>query len=122
MVLPVLPTTPFLLLAAFCYARGSERFHHWLLHNRWFGAYIRNYREGRGIPFREKVLTIAALWVSIGFSVVYIVPVWWGKVIMLAIATGVTAHLVKTKTLKPEAGTPLVETPHSLHQTQVDQE
>ena len=48
--LPVLPTTPFLLLAAVCYARSSERFYHWLVTNRWFGAYIRNYREGRGIP------------------------------------------------------------------------
>ena len=47
--LPLLPTTPFLLLAALCYSRSSERFYQWLVTNRWFGEYIRNYREGRGI-------------------------------------------------------------------------
>ncbi len=47
---PILPTTPFLLLAAVCYARSSQRFLAWLLTNRWFGSYIKNYREGRGIP------------------------------------------------------------------------
>ena len=59
--LPVLPTTPLLLLAAVCYARSSERFYHWLMTNRWFGAYIRNYREGRGIPLWHKVLAISLL-------------------------------------------------------------
>ncbi|MCC7355156.1 MAG: YbaN family protein [Anaerolineae bacterium] len=114
MFLPVLPTTPFLLLAAFCYARGSERFHHWLLHNRWFGAYIRNYREGHGIPLREKVLTLAALWATIGFTVFYAVTPWWGRLILVAIATAVTVHLVRTKTLKPKAHAHPVKVSHSL--------
>jgi hypothetical protein len=56
--LPLLPTTPFLLLAAACYARSSERFYNWLLNNRWFGHYIRNYLEGKGVPLRVKVLSI----------------------------------------------------------------
>ena len=68
MFVPVLPTTPFLLLAAICYARSSERFYHWLLNNRWFGEYLKNYREGRGIPLREKTLTVLALWLTIGFT------------------------------------------------------
>ena len=46
--LPLLPTTPFLLLAAACYLRSSDRFYHWLIYHKWFGNYIRNYREGRG--------------------------------------------------------------------------
>jgi len=71
--LPVLPTTPFLLLAAVCYARSSERFYHWLMTNRWFGEYIRNYREGRGIPLKQKVLTISLLWVTIGYAAAFIV-------------------------------------------------
>jgi uncharacterized membrane protein YbaN (DUF454 family) len=101
---PVLPTTPFLLLAAFCYARSSERFYHWLLNNRWFGAYIRNYREGRGIPLTEKILAICSLWLTIGFSVFFVVQVMWVKLLLLAIAVGVTIHLVRIKTLRKETG------------------
>ena len=93
--LPVLPTTPFLLLAAFFYARSSERFLHWLLNNRWFGEYIRNYREGRGIPFREKMITLVALWITIGYTTLFVVPIWWGKLILVGIAVGVTIHLIK---------------------------
>ena len=97
---PVLPTTPFLLLAAFCYARSSQRFYDWLLNNRWFGDYIRNYREGRGIPLTEKILAICSLWLTIGFSVFFVVQVMWVKLLLLAIAVGVTIHLVRIKTLR----------------------
>ena len=56
--IPILPTTPFLLLAAACYARSSTRFYDWLINNKLIGAYIKNYREGRGIPLKIKVFTI----------------------------------------------------------------
>jgi hypothetical protein len=92
-----------LLLAAFCYARSSNRFHHWLITNRWFGEYIRNYREGRGLPLKQKVLTILLLWLTIGYAAWFVVPPWWAKVILLGIAAGVTLHLIRTKTFKPEA-------------------
>src|SRR3970040_1641060 len=69
--LPILPTTPFLLLAAFLFARSSEHFYRWLHTNRWFGAYLTNYREGRGLPLREKVLTLCALWLAIMISVTF---------------------------------------------------
>ncbi len=96
--LPVLPTTPFLLLAAVCYARGSQRCHHWLLHNRLFGRYIRDYREGRGVTLRHKVVALALLWLTIGFAAGWVVPVWWGRLLLLGIAAGVTVHLVRMKT------------------------
>lgn len=99
---PILPTTPFLLLAGVCYARSSHRFHRWLLTNRWFGEYLRNYREGRGMPLREKVVTLAALWLTVGFSVLVVVPVWWGRLLLLAIALGVTVHLLRIRTYRPE--------------------
>lgn len=102
MFLPILPTTPFLLLASVCYARSSERFLRWLLTNRWCGEYIRNYREGRGIPLKQKVITIALLWITIGYSAWFVVSVWWVKIILLGMAVGVTIHLVRVKTYRPE--------------------
>ncbi|MFY9269107.1 MAG: YbaN family protein [Candidatus Manganitrophaceae bacterium] len=108
--LPVLPTTPFLLLAAFCYGRSSEWFHRWLLTNRWFGEYIRNYREGRGMPLRDKLFTVSALWLTIGSTSSYAILVWWGRLILLAIATGVTTYLLlRVKTFKPEVAVPPAE-------------
>ena len=100
MFLPVLPTTPFLLLAAICYARSSKRFYNWLMTNRWCGEYIRNYREGRGITLRHKVLTISLLWLTIGYAAWFVVSLWWVKLILFGIAAGVTLHLVKIKTCK----------------------
>ena len=104
--LPVLPTTPFLLLAAVCYARSSERFYHWLLTNRWCGEYIRNYREGRGMPLKQKVLAISLLWLTIGYAAWFVVSLWWVQLILFGIAVGVTIHLIRIKTFKPEAQNP----------------
>ena len=103
MFLPLLPTTPFLLLAAICYARSSERFYRWLMTNRWCGEYIRNYREGRGIPRKQKVLTIVLLWVTIGYTAWLVASLWWVRLVLLAIAVGVTIHLIRIRTFKPEA-------------------
>lgn len=106
MFLPLLPTTPFLLLAALCYARSSKRFYQWLLTNRLFGEYLRNYREGKGIPLRQKILTLILLWLTIGYAVLSVVSRWWVKLILLGIAAGVTIHLVKIRTFKPERQNP----------------
>ena len=103
MFLPVLPTTPFLLLAATCYARSSERFYHWLVTNRWCGEYIRNYREGRGIPLKQKAVTILLLWLTIGSTAWLAISQWWVRLILLGVAIGVTIHLVKVKTYKPKS-------------------
>lgn len=100
MFVPLLPTTPLLLLAAFCYARSSERFYHWLMTNRIFGDYIRNYREGRGITLKHKVMALTLLWATIGYAAWFLVQPWWGKAGLVAIAVGVTIHLVSVKTLK----------------------
>lgn len=97
-VVPILPTTPFLLLAAYFYARSSQRFYTWLTTNRWFGEYIRSYREGRGLPLRHKVITIALVWLSIGSAALLAVSFWWMRALLLIIALGVTLHLVKIKT------------------------
>ena len=96
---PVLPTTPFLLLAAACYLRGSQRFHRWLLHNRVFGSYIRNYTEGKGLPLKVKLFTVTLLWVTIGISI-WAVANWIITVILLIIAAGVTLHIALIRAKK----------------------
>ncbi|UCD13738.1 MAG: YbaN family protein [Thermoplasmatales archaeon] len=98
--LPILPTTPFLLLAAACYARSSEKFYNWLINNKWFGSYIKNYREGKGVPLKIKVYTISLLWITILFSAFFIVRILWVKVLLILIAVGVTIHVLTIKTYK----------------------
>ena len=98
-ILPVLPTTPFLLLAAYCYLRGSERMHRWLLGNKWFGEYIKNYQEKRGIPLKIKVWAISFLWITIAISIFFFIEIIWIRIIMVIIAAAVTYHIVTFKTL-----------------------
>jgi len=101
--LPILPTTPFLLLAAACYMRSSERVYKWLLNNRWFGEYIKNYQAGRGIPLKTKVFTAALLWGTILFAIFFVVKEnLVVQVVLLAVAIGVSVHLVKLPTFKKQ--------------------
>jgi len=97
---PVLPTTPFLLLAAACYARSSQRFYGWLLNNKWFGSYIRNYLERKGVPLRVKAVTVTLLWITIGSSVAFAVNILVVKLILILIAVGVSIHILSIRTLK----------------------
>jgi uncharacterized membrane protein YbaN (DUF454 family) len=98
--LPILPTTPFLLLVAACYARSSKKFYNWLINNKWFGSYIKNYQEGKGVPLKVKVYTISLLWITILFSAFFIVRILWVKVLLILIAVGVTIHVLTIKTYK----------------------
>ena len=100
--IPVLPTTPFLLLAAGCFMRSSQRLYDWLIHHKWFGEYIRNYREYRAIPLRAKVVTLVLLWSVIGTTALFAVTLWWVRVLLGVVALGVTLHLLHLKTLTPE--------------------
>jgi hypothetical protein len=119
-LVPLLPTTPFLLLAAGCFARSSQRFHDWLIHHRWFGVYIRNYRQYRAISARDRIVTLVLLWAGIGTTLWFGVTAWWVRLLLCAVAAGVTLHLVRLRTLTPEmtrrdTGTPkgAAETPSS---------
>jgi uncharacterized membrane protein YbaN (DUF454 family) len=92
--LPLLPTTPFLLLASACFVRGSPRLHNWLRTNRVFGAYLRDYEDGRGIPLRGKVVVLVLMWASLAWSMTRVPHV--ALVLLLgAIGTGVTVYLVR---------------------------
>ena len=78
--------------------------------NRWFGAYLTNYRAGRGLPQREKVLTLCALWVAILLSVAFVLSNWWGRGGLLLIAAAVTVHLLRIPTYRTSpAGIPVAE-------------
>ena len=100
--LPVLPTTPFLLLAAILYARSSKRFYQWLMTNRFFGSYIKNYREKKGVPLKVKVFTIALLWGTISISAFFFVSNIFVRIGLFVIAAAVTIHLLWIRTLKRE--------------------
>jgi uncharacterized membrane protein YbaN (DUF454 family) len=97
--IPILPTTPFILLAAACYIRGSKKFYNWLIKNRWLGEYIKNYQEGRGIPIIVKIITIIFLWLTIIISTIVFVSNSIIQIILFFIAIGVTIHIIKIKTL-----------------------
>lgn len=93
--LPLLPTVPFLLLAAACFARSSERFHTWLLNHPQLGPMLRGYLEGRGIPLRAKLVSLALLWFAIPVSVLFFIPQLWLDILLIAIGLGVTVYLVR---------------------------
>ncbi len=99
-IVPILPTTPFLLLAAVCYIRSSQRFYDWLLNNRFLGLYIKNYTQGKGMPLRAKIFTVILLWITIGLSMWFAVQGVVIRVILILVAVGVTIHIVRIKTFK----------------------
>ncbi len=94
-LLPILPTVPFLLIAAYCYARSSERFYCWLTKNRIFGSHLARYLCGKGIDWRVKAGSVALLWAVILITVLLAGLPSWTCVLLLVIAVGVTVHLVR---------------------------
>ena len=99
-VMPVLPTTPFLLLAAFCYLRGSRYLYKTLLCNRFVGNYIRNYLEGRGMSLKMKIWTLSLLWIALLLSAALATDNLVIRVILAVVLIGVTIHILKIKTSK----------------------
>lgn len=98
---PLLPTTPLLLLSAWCFVRSSERLYEWLINNRYLGEYIRNFREHRAIPLRAKILSVALIWLTIGYCVVTVVDeYWWAQIAMLLLAAAITWHILSYATLR----------------------
>ena len=91
--IPILPSTPFLLLSAALYAKSSDKFYKWLIGNKLFGRYIKNYRNGRGIPAHIKIFTILLLWTTIILSIFYVVDLMAVRIILALVAVGVTIHI-----------------------------
>ncbi len=95
--LPLLPTTPFLLLAAALLLRASPKYYHWLLKQPMIGAHIRSFREEKILPLHAKISTIILLWLTIGCTVWFTVEALWLKLLLFAIALGVTVHVLSFK-------------------------
>ena len=98
--IPLLPTTAFLLLAAWCYARSSRRFYNWLLNNRIFGRYITSYLEGKGVPVQTKIWSVALLWITIGSTIILFVENVYIDILLILIAIGVSIHIITLPNFK----------------------
>ncbi|MFN7571273.1 MAG: YbaN family protein [Betaproteobacteria bacterium] len=93
--LPLLPTTPFMLLGAACFARSSRRFYDWLLANRTFGPLIHEWRKHRSVPYRTKLTAIALMALTMGSSIVFVVEALWLKLLIAAIGVAVSVWLYR---------------------------
>lgn len=99
--LPLLPTTPLLLLSAFCYLRSSEKLYNWLLHHRILGAYIYNYMTYKAIPKKTKLGALVFLWATLSISAV-MVPILHVRIFLLLVGLAVSIHLLTLKTMNPK--------------------
>ena len=98
---PLLPTTPFLLLSAGLYAKSSEKLYNWLLNHKILGNYIKSFREDKAISLHIKIIAISTIWLSLGYSIFFVVNnKWYLQVILAVIALGVSFHILSYKTKK----------------------
>lgn len=98
--LPVLPTTIFLILASACFVKSSPRANEWLRNHKILGMYIKNYQDKAGLTIKTKIFNIAFLWVMILSSAFLFTEDFYIRLLLLAIALGVTIHLLMIKTKK----------------------
>lgn len=96
--LPVMPTTIFIILAAWFFVRSSEKYYLMLIRNRMFGRMIRNYREYRGIDSKARIKSLILLWITLGISII-LISILWLKLLLVAVGIGVTWHLFALRTL-----------------------
>ena len=96
--IPLLPTTPFLLLALFCFARSSPRLHHWLMNHRIFGPHLTNYLMHRAVLLSIKVLSIAFLWCSLIVSMI-LVGNLYARAALLVVGIAVSVHLLSLRVI-----------------------
>lgn len=97
--IPLLPTTPFLLLAAACFFRSSDPLYHWITHHKVFGNYILCYRQFRAVSKRTKIVSVTFLWLFIGYAALFVATSPWLRLLLLVIAVCVTAHILRLRTL-----------------------
>ena len=104
--LPLLPTTPFLLLASYCYMRSSQRLYNWLINHRIFGEYIYNYMTHRAVKRSAKITALTVLWLSMATSII-IVDIIYVRALLILIGAAVSFHILSLKTFTPGAKRPI---------------
>lgn len=98
--LPVLPTTIFLILASACFVKSSPKANEWLRNHKILGVYLKNYQDKTGLTIKSKVINIIFLWITISVSAFLLTESLPIKILLFAIATGVSIHLIMIKTKK----------------------
>ena len=96
--LPLLPTTPFYLLTAWFYMRSSKKLYSKVMNNKYFGTIVQDFQEDKSISLKTKIIIVSMLWCTILFSAFWAVSAWWIRLILFAIAIGVTVHILSFKT------------------------
>jgi uncharacterized membrane protein YbaN (DUF454 family) len=100
--LPVLPTVPFLLLAAACFTRSSDKFYRWLIDHAHLGPMVQPYLDGEGLKRSTKGKAIGLVWISITISVILLSDRFWLQAVLIVIALGVTVYLLRLPTLETD--------------------
>ena len=97
---PVLPTTPFLLLSAALFLRGNRRLYDWLMNHPRMGTYITNFVKHKAVPLRVKIVSVATLWVTLLYCAIFVASHWALSALFISTAICVTIHILHYKTLK----------------------
>lgn len=97
---PLLPTTPFLLLSAALFFRSSPRLYHLLLNHPQLGPYIRNFREHKAIPLRIKIISVSLVWLTILHAVFFLFDYWILEILLLVLAVCITVYILHFRTLR----------------------
>ena len=102
LLLPVLPTTPFVLIALGCYVRSSERLYNWLRRHPRLGPSVRRYVETKALPLRVKIVSLVVAWAALGATALWLVDRLWVKGLLIAVALAKTVFMVRVPTLRQE--------------------
>ncbi|MFS2222491.1 DUF454 family protein [Pantoea sp. B65] len=100
-ILPLLPTTPFILLAAWCFARSSPRFHHWLLYRSWFGGYIRHWQQHRALPPKAKARAILLIVITFAVSL-WLVKILWLRILLVCMLCVLVIFILRLPVVETE--------------------
>ena len=92
--LPIMPTVPFLLLAAVCFSKSSARFHSWLIEHKHLGPLVRDFLLSGAIPMKAKIAALTMIWISFPLTALLLVKILWLKLLLLAAAGAVTLYLL----------------------------
>ena len=97
---PVLPTTPFLLLSAALFLRGNRRLYDWLMNHPRLGTYIRNFTVHKSIPLKVKIISVSLIWITLLNCAVFVAEHWAFRAFFVLLAIVITMHILSYKTMR----------------------